>query len=36
MTEAELRQWVEANPLRVNDWDRDEDVVTPFVRSRLS
>ena len=36
---AELRQWVDANPTRINDWDRDEDGITPlyaavrFIRS---
>ena len=30
MTEAELRQWVEANPRLVNDWDQDEDGITPL------
>jgi len=30
MTEAQLRQWVDANPGRVNDLDRDEDGITPL------
>lgn len=30
MTGAELRQWVDANPPRVNDWDRGEDGMTPL------
>lgn len=30
MTGAELRQWVDANPEHVNDWDRDEDGNTPL------
>ena len=30
MTEAELRQWVDTNPIHVNDWDRDYDGITPL------
>ena len=30
MTEDELRQWVDASPSRVNDWDWDEDGITPL------
>lgn len=30
MTEEELPQWFDANPTCINDWDRDEDGLTPL------